>query len=180
MSIRNIPTRYNEITFRSRREARWAVFWDELGVKYFYEYEGFQLQSGWYIPDFWLPHLKIWVEIKANEPSQEALNKAKEVCWCTNKPLLLYWDDVVETASPQSLMFWFVAGLVEGDPKELVLYQEEGWEWKECDDCGQLFVGYSGGDGNQIRNCLCRNRALGKAPSRLEEAYREAQTYRFY
>jgi hypothetical protein len=44
--ISNIPTRYNGITFRSRLEARWAVFWDVLGVRYFYEYEGYELPSG--------------------------------------------------------------------------------------------------------------------------------------
>jgi hypothetical protein len=35
--------RYNGYRFRSRLEARWAVFFDELGVAYRYEPEGFEL-----------------------------------------------------------------------------------------------------------------------------------------
>jgi len=41
--------------FRSRLEARWAVFFDTLGVKYEYEKEGYDLDGTWYLPDFWLP-----------------------------------------------------------------------------------------------------------------------------
>lgn len=51
--IKAIETVYNGYRFRSRLEARWAVFFDALGVKYEYEPEGFELPSGqWYLPDF--------------------------------------------------------------------------------------------------------------------------------
>ncbi len=52
-SIKPIETIYNGYRFRSRLEARWAVFFDALGVKYEYEPEGFLLPSGkMYLPDF--------------------------------------------------------------------------------------------------------------------------------
>ena len=44
----NIPTKYNGINFRSRLEARWAAFFDQL--KWEWEYEPIDL-NGW-IPDF--------------------------------------------------------------------------------------------------------------------------------
>lgn len=51
--IKAIETPYNGYRFRSRLEARWAVFFDALGVKYEYEPEGFLLPSGKrYLPDF--------------------------------------------------------------------------------------------------------------------------------
>ena len=51
--IRSIETEYNGYRFRSRLEARWAVFFDALGVDYEYEPEGFELPSGKrYLPDF--------------------------------------------------------------------------------------------------------------------------------
>jgi hypothetical protein len=59
-----IPTAYNGHLFRSRLEARWAVFFDTLGWRYDYESEGFDLDGAWYLPDFWLPDLDCWVEIK--------------------------------------------------------------------------------------------------------------------
>lgn len=51
-SIKPIETYYNGYRFRSRLEARWAVFFDALGVKYEYEPEGFQTPAGYYLPDF--------------------------------------------------------------------------------------------------------------------------------
>lgn len=51
--IKAIETVYNGYRFRSRLEARWAVFFDTLGVKYEYEHEGFDLGHGQrYLPDF--------------------------------------------------------------------------------------------------------------------------------
>ena len=51
--IKPIETLYNGYRFRSRLEARWAVFFDTLGVKYEYEPEGYVLPDGtYYLPDF--------------------------------------------------------------------------------------------------------------------------------
>lgn len=63
--IEAIETFYNGYRFRSRLEARWAVFFDALGIRYIYEPEGYGLPNGMaYLPDFYLPDLKIWVEVK--------------------------------------------------------------------------------------------------------------------
>lgn len=51
--IKAIETRYAGCRFRSRLEARWAVFLDHATVDVWeYEPEGFQLPSGMYLPDF--------------------------------------------------------------------------------------------------------------------------------
>ncbi len=61
-----ITTIYNGYKFRSRLEARWAVFFAANRLPYEYETEGFTLDDGTkYLPDFWLPSLKMWVEIKS-------------------------------------------------------------------------------------------------------------------
>lgn len=52
-SIEAIQTEYNGYRFRSRLEARWAVFFDALGVDYNYEPEGIESDDGVrYLPDF--------------------------------------------------------------------------------------------------------------------------------
>ena len=48
MKTAGIPTKYKGITFRSRLEARWAMFFDQLGWRW--EYEPFDGHG--YIPDF--------------------------------------------------------------------------------------------------------------------------------
>lgn len=76
-SFRAITTRYKGCNFRSRLEARWAVFFDHLGIRWDYEPEGFELGNGLrYLPDFWLPDWKIWVEVKPAEPDDVASEKA--------------------------------------------------------------------------------------------------------
>ena len=67
--IQAIQTTYQGYKFRSRLEARWAVFFDALGLKWEYEPEGFDLGgAGWYLPDFLLPDMDggngMWVEVK--------------------------------------------------------------------------------------------------------------------
>lgn len=65
--ITTIPTTYKDIKFRSRLEARWAVFFDTLGITYRYEFEGFKLNDGeYYLPDFYLPQYAIYCEVKPN------------------------------------------------------------------------------------------------------------------
>lgn len=63
--IKAIETEYAGCRFRSRLEARWAVFFDALGVTWLYEPQGYVLGNGEsYLPDFWLPDLQLWAEVK--------------------------------------------------------------------------------------------------------------------
>ena len=77
--IRAIETRYGGRFFRSRLEARWSVFFDCLGIRYSYEPDGFGLDSGAYLPDFWLTDLKFFLEIKGQEPTAEECAKCAEL-----------------------------------------------------------------------------------------------------
>lgn len=69
MTVQAIETKYAGHRFRSRLEARWAVFFDRAGVKWEYEPQGFIVGMGKrpYLPDFWLPDLKLWVEVKGSD-----------------------------------------------------------------------------------------------------------------
>lgn len=68
VGLKPIQTRYSGHFFRSRCEARWAVFFDHLNLRWEYEVEGFELPDGTrYLPDFkiWTPQGSWrWVEIK--------------------------------------------------------------------------------------------------------------------
>lgn len=78
--IKAIETRHKGYRFRSRLEARWAVFFDALGLDWEYEPEGFDLgDAGWYLPDFRITGadtngdmMEYWFEIKPkNKPLSE-------------------------------------------------------------------------------------------------------------
>lgn len=88
--IQAIETVYNGYRFRSRLEARWAVFFDALGIKYEYEKEGFDLgEAGWYLPDFFIPSANLWVEIKGSNPSPEDLTKVAEFSKASQRIVLV-------------------------------------------------------------------------------------------
>jgi hypothetical protein len=54
------------------------VFFDHMDIEWEYEREGFYLQDGqMYLPDFWLPDLDMWVEIKGKEPTTAELERCR-------------------------------------------------------------------------------------------------------
>src|SRR6266567_2309153 len=76
-AFKAIETVYNGYRFRCRLEARWAVFFDTLDIKYEFEKEGFDLEGTWYLPDFWLPKQRYWIEIKGQKPTKDESKKAE-------------------------------------------------------------------------------------------------------
>jgi hypothetical protein len=81
VGIRPIQTFYDGHRFRSRLEARWAVFFNTLNIPYEYEKEGYVLDSGLgtYLPDFWLPEQDCWIEIKGTAPTGEDEERLKAI-----------------------------------------------------------------------------------------------------
>ena len=65
--MKPIQTYYKGYHFRSRLEARWAVFFQTMHVHWVYEAEGYILKNGvWYLPDFLikLADGPVWCEVK--------------------------------------------------------------------------------------------------------------------
>ena len=81
-NIKAIETRYKCYRFRSRLEARWAIFFDALGLSWEYEPEGFETDAGWYEPDFRLTidnpsdNPWVWVEVKPQKLNETEREKA--------------------------------------------------------------------------------------------------------
>jgi len=99
-----IPTLYNGVTYRSRLEAKWQVFFDELDFETAYEDELVFNDDGeiLYVPDFvvysgikcrdWTS--KHYIEIKPVPPNQAYLNRLKEL------PLPMHVDILVCVGPP--------------------------------------------------------------------------------
>ncbi len=62
--IKAIETEYGGCKFRSRTEARWAIFFDALCIPWEYEKEGYEIAGVKYLPDFWLPLVNMFAEVK--------------------------------------------------------------------------------------------------------------------
>lgn len=70
--IQAIETSYKGYRFRSRLEARWAVFFDALDIKWQYEVQGYEKGGYCYLPDFYLPASQLWVEVKGTDEALRA------------------------------------------------------------------------------------------------------------
>lgn len=108
MGIRPIETRAYGHRFRSRLEARWAVAFTEARIAWQYEPEGFDLgDAGFYLPDFWLPQVKMWAEIKPDRPTDKEIIKAHALVEQSAKPCLLL------IGQPAAHAYW----AIEDDPR---------------------------------------------------------------
>ena len=89
MSLKAIETRYRGHRFRSRTEARWAVAFDAANIEYEYEKEGFELSTGRYLPDFWLPGRSEWGEIKGLEITSEEFARGYDLSRAAKAPVFM-------------------------------------------------------------------------------------------
>ena len=88
--IKAIETVYNGYRMRSRLEARWAIAFDVMGIKWAYELEGFELSNGVrYLPDFWFPEVKCWAEVKPGTFTTEEKERCQLLADSTGKPVIL-------------------------------------------------------------------------------------------
>ena len=171
--IKAIETIYNGYRFRSRLEARWAVFFDAAGIEYQYEAEGYKLSNGMnYLPDFWLPQLDCWVEIKGEWPSDEDWLK---MCFLANdstyRVLLLGQIPISNNDLPDNYYGVKIYGFY---PDGTLDYHDDSLCFCQCDLCEKWGFVYEG----RIRQCGCRNtdRVYGNR-DKVEDAYRKAGSF---
>ena len=120
MNLKAIETVYGGCRFRSRLEARWAVFFDHLEIEWVYEKEGFDLEEhGWYLPDFWLPKVSlrgdlesigIWAEVKPVYPPEEETLKFYELARGTGNGLVLLCGEKVDSGGTGGGHYEFSGG----------------------------------------------------------------------
>jgi hypothetical protein len=80
--IQAIPTTYNRINFRSRLEARWAVVFDLLNIRWQYEPEKTFTGFSNYIPDFVLTledGQQVLFEVKGSAPTMSEESKLANI-----------------------------------------------------------------------------------------------------
>lgn len=165
-------TIYDGYRFRSRTEARWAVFFKKLGIKYEYEKEGFDLGEFSYLPDFWLPDQKCWIEIKGGEPTEKEIEKAHKLSEYSKFPVYIFFEMPNED------------GNLSGNGAYLcdVYGWDNSHQWCECPKCGKIGIEFEGRASRLSCRCFNEERdgkMYNAGSDKLSLAYKSARQARF-
>ena len=137
MSLKPIETIYNGHRFRSRLEARWAVFFDEMEIPFVYEPEGYDLNGIWYLPDFWVPCWNSFVEIKPTNPSGDETTKCRLLAEAAEKRVLAFHGQPWDGAYAVDL---FYGSPNDNDPEYPQYPVEAAWRLLQCKWCPALWL----------------------------------------
>lgn len=77
MTIKSTWLEYDGYIMRSRAETRLAATLDHLGISYVYEHMPYSHRG--YLPDFYLPHLDVFIEVKGKTPTAEEKAKCERL-----------------------------------------------------------------------------------------------------
>lgn len=165
--LRAIETTFQGYRFRSRIEARWAVFYTSLGVHFDYEPEGYVLEgAGPYLPDFWLPEINCWVEIKGLFPNAQEIEKTCALSAATERSALIFHGQIEP-------------GMRGGYAHPSGQFFAHTYVWASCDRCQRVDIV----DIDAHRRILCptcRDWRLYRLTSpKLRTAYEAARAARF-
>lgn len=168
--LKVLQTRYGGLTYRSRTEARWAVFFDMIGLRHQYEPEGYEIRVGYYRPDFWLPDLRMFFEVKGTDPTHDEVEKCQALCEAAECDMLM------SSGAPEerfSLMWFDRGGQREGLYVIALDRNPKAGFWLLNEYDPDVNVAYVGpGNDNQPRSGPMFSGAL-------EAAYAEARSCRF-
>ena len=105
--MKALETVYAGVRFRSRLEARWAVYFDRMKIRWDYEPEGLQISNRLYapdspdtfgyLPDFWFPDFGCYGEVKGS------LDRAG--LWKVLNAAAVIEDECGEPGSPYLVIF---------------------------------------------------------------------------
>ncbi len=131
--IKAIETQYKGYRFRSRLEARWAVFFDALGIEWEYEPQGFNMDGVYYLPDFYLVNLNLWIETKGVVPSEKEMYRMRKFSEAQDKyddfVCLVGYPSISETGIADYSVMGFDGKYLKKEPNRI---------WLECYACSGL------------------------------------------
>jgi hypothetical protein len=157
MFLKTIETRYKGYLFRSRLEARHAVFFDALEIPWRYEVEGFDLGGIRYLPDFWLPHQDCWIEVKGTSTdTRESWSKCQSLANASGKRVWMLFDEFcpVDFRSDSGLVRGSNRGWEPPSEKRPDGEFHDGCcEWSECPLCHFMDIGFLGN--HSTCGCIC-------------------------
>ena len=159
-------TPYGGIEYRSILEARWAVFFDLLSITHTYEKEYSDVEAGcrviWYKPDFHLPELNKYIEIKPRRPKDDELTKAAG--WSEDRgDIVILFELNPPKENTESGWLFTLDSSLRNPTLKATLFKSI-W-WCECPKCGKIDLCQNG----EIECGCCSTEELTYINSQEEE-----------
>jgi hypothetical protein len=147
VTLQPADTHYAGYHFRTRLEARWAVFFDALGADWEYEPQAFELRPlpaaedrraepeddlhlGRHLPSFWLPGQKAWFDAIRQEPEKEALLRLTRFAALADDRAFVAVGPI---PAPESIDDH---GHPQGEAFDIHTYGDHHYAWTKCRWCG--------------------------------------------
>lgn len=173
-----IPTDYNGLTYRSKTEAKWAVFMDRLEIMHDYEIQGWDTDGEWYLPDFVIFGAlgTIWAEIK---PTYKADPKgvAKWRRFAAKRPMPS--RAALITGLPWKYGLIVVGGDLDAEKPVQGPWEDDTQEWRPCGSGYHYDFCSPGPFGTKFAEDGCPDRFGGGGEQKIEDAAAFAKAYRF-
>jgi len=183
--LQAIETVYNGYRFRSRLEARWAVFFTCVDVEYVYEFEGYTDGNIKYLPDFYIAQFDAFFEIKPYTGKNSCVDDVS-------------WEKAVMLSSLSNKLVYFLCGEPYFNGFDILKYEgyilgsqgpgvpfgsDNFYFWCICPDCGAIGMQYNGwADRNKHKDFCCikdKTKIDGTLHPKLTHAYKTALGMRF-
>lgn len=180
MARNGLPGSYGGTRFRSHLEARWAIFFDHLDLKWEYEPQGFDLGDGIaYLPDFavYAALGTVWAEVKpAWDADPEGVEKWRRFA----------------AQRPQPSRAALLAGKPSADGEHVVIggddtaddplkgpWEDNGQMWRPCPAGYHFDLAYRGQYRTKFPADGCPDHFGADGAERIEAAVQAALSYRF-
>jgi hypothetical protein len=197
MSMQAIQTRYAGYLFRSRMEARWAVAFDAMKVKWEYEPEGFKLPSGiYYLPDFRVKlaaDRTLWIEVKPFGVDSKEFDEFMQFIQDGSTGTILH--DIPDPRKLITSSPWYytndepygwmslrkgdewIAKDVDGNEHKQSCFQDNYYLFCGCDSCNKIgfeFIGHG-----ERMGCDCQSNNCTDDHPLIVKAFAAARSARF-
>lgn len=180
MASEAVPTTYAGIRFRSKNEARYAKFFDALGITWEWEPRAFSTDREWYLPDFLIfpATTPIWAEIKFADEDPFSPDVMRFRRFALQRPMPS--RAALFTGQPRLVGNILVLGGDPGTDNPVKgPWEDDTQGWIPCPSGHHYDLGWPGKWGGRLAEDACDPHPGNGAELRLEKAVRAARNARF-
>lgn len=176
----SLPVWYKGRRYRSKTEAMYGVLFDELGIKFDHETQGFDANGTWYLPDFVLfPALgTLWAEVKGSwEQDPAGIERWRKFSLWRPLPsrstLLVGWPSLTER-------ILVMGGDSSGKDPSQPPWEDDTLSWRPCPSGHHFDLVWAGQFRSKFAEDGCPYADQeGRGQDRLERAIGTARGYQF-